>query len=153
MDVLAPTARTLLFGYCLASIIRVCNIDQGLANCADFLHSFSPFHNFPVFFFFFFFFGGGGLFVCFFKSNWNPGYLFNMTFMLNPVTMARLRNMRSWDRLIFMMGIPIPVRGRLYIETPPDFHRSMCMITLIYWWYYIHLQNTYVVYIYIYIYI
>ena len=35
---------------------------------------------------------------------------------------------RSWDRLIFIMGIPIMARRQLYIETAPGLHLFICLL-------------------------
>ena len=45
---------------------------------------------------------------------------------------------RSWDRLKFIMGIPIPVRRHLYIETPRLFIEPLAILYL--WWFPLYLD-------------
>ena len=48
-----------------------------------------------------------------------PGPCLNIKTVLPRYEIPMLKMRRSWDRLIFNMGIPILVRKHLYIETAP----------------------------------
>ena len=52
--------------------------------------------------------------ICFSRPQW-----VNMKTVFPGMGIAMLKIRRSWDRLIFNMGIPILVRQHLYIETSP----------------------------------
>ena len=40
----------------------------------------------------------------------------------------------SWKRLVFMMGIPIPLRKQFYIETPDGYVMFCFCDIIIFWW-------------------
>ena len=51
-----------------------------------------------------------------------PGPCINIKTVHPSMGICITKKNRSWDRLIFIMGIPILVRRRLYIETPPGLY-------------------------------
>ena len=59
---------------------------------------------------------GGGVCVCAGVSG--PCLIIMMVFPGMGIPMLKIR--RSWDHLIFNMGIPMLIRQHLYIETTPD---------------------------------
>ena len=59
---------------------------------------------------------------------WRSGPRLNIKTDFPDMGILMLKIRRSWDRIIFNMGIPILVRQHLYIETPPgDYNiRTAC---------------------------
>ena len=57
--------------------------------------------------------------------------LFNVKTVFPRYRIPVLKIRRSWDHLIFNLGITILVRWHLYIEPPPDFCHWCCVVSLI----------------------
>ena len=57
---------------------------------------------------------------CLFRRIPLPGPCFNVRTNYSGIRISNIKIGRSWIRLIFIMGVPILVRRRSYIETPPE---------------------------------